>query len=799
MRGVFGSSIVAVVALVLMTPCRAVAQVERGALQLRVTDRTGQPLRTTGTLASEAPQLYRTFETDAAGSFMLDNLPFGVYQLRLAADGFAPYAAVVEIRSAVPRTRRVELSLALSTQVDVTNEPPLVDVSRTGVSFSIGAPQIQDTLPSVPGRRLLDLVDAQPGWLMEANGVLHPRGSEYQTLFVIDGVPMDDNRSPAFAPDLEDGNLQAVSVLTGNFPAEYGRKLGGIVEVTTARDIHQGFHGAADLGAGSIGTASGGLNAAYGWSRRAVGGSASAARTDRYLDPPTLENFTNHGSLHGVTLSYDDRPTDVDRFHLTWHRRQTSFLVPNELVQQRAGQRQQRHGTEDLGQGSWTRIIGSKLVLNVRGVAERVAATLESNPASTPIVVSQDRQLTRGYGNVSLAADLGRHQVKVGGDLMFAPVSEDLAYRITDQSVFEPGTPMSLVFSDRRRDREQSLFAQDTISAGDVTASIGLRWDGYSLVVRDNAVSPRLGLAWSTLSGQVVLRASYDSVFQTPAVENLLLASARLFEDVSAAAVTLPILPSRGHFIEGGVTTALAHAARLDVTGYRRSYSPFADDDLLLNTGVSFPVAFDSARVHGIDAKLTLPPLRKLSGFFSYSLLKGSATLPAVGGLFLDEAALRQLEASGDVAITQDQRHTIRGQARYDIHSRAWLAASVRYGSGLPVEIENDPDEALLRSQYGEKIVNRVNFESGRVRPNLSADIGGALTLWQQVRRRLGLRFQIANVTNRLNVINFAGLFSGTAVGAPRTATVGLHLDFRIRSPQRTRGTLSASSRTTPR
>src|SRR6266542_1246222 len=234
MSGRLGSVLAALVAIAVMTAARASAQVERGELQLRVTDPTGAPLRTTGILASEAPQLYRTFETDNAGRFTLQNLPFGVYQLRVDCEGFAPYSTIVEIRSAVPRTLQVELSLALSSRVDVTNEPPLIDVSRTGVMFSIGAPQIPDALPSVPGRRLLDLVDAQPGWLMEANGVLHPRGSEYQTLFVVDGIPLDDNRSPAFAPDLQDADLQAVHVLTGNFPAEYGRKLGGVVEVTTA-------------------------------------------------------------------------------------------------------------------------------------------------------------------------------------------------------------------------------------------------------------------------------------------------------------------------------------------------------------------------------------------------------------------------------------------------------------------------------------------------------------------------------------------------------------------------------------
>ncbi len=45
-----------------------------------------------------------------------------------------------------------------------------------------------------------DLVNSQPGWLYEGNAVLHPRGSEYQTQFVVDGIPLTDNRSPGFGP-----------------------------------------------------------------------------------------------------------------------------------------------------------------------------------------------------------------------------------------------------------------------------------------------------------------------------------------------------------------------------------------------------------------------------------------------------------------------------------------------------------------------------------------------------------------------------------------------------------------------
>jgi hypothetical protein len=36
----------------------------------------------------------------------------------------------------------------------------------------------------------------------------------------------------------------------------------------------------------------------------------------------------------------------------------------------------------------------------------------------------------------------------------------------------------------------------------------------------------------------------------------------------------------------------------------------------------------------------------------------------------------------------------------------------------------------------------------------------------------------VMNLTNRLNVINFAGLFSGTAIAAPRSFSLRLTTEF---------------------
>jgi hypothetical protein len=761
-------------------PVESPAQVDRGEVRLQVTDLAGIPIRASGTLTSEAPQLARTFLTDSRGFFALQDLPFGVYRLTVERETFATHSEVVEVRSAVPKTLRIELALGtFDTRVEVTVAQPLVDPGRTGLTFSIAAPQIQDRLPAVPGRRLLDLIDAQPGWLVEANGVLHPRGSEYQTLFVVDGFPMDENRSPAFAPDLQDDDVQAVNVLTGNFPAEYGRKLGGVVEVTTGRDMQEGFHGVVDGGGGSFGTATGSFSGSYGWGSRALTFRGSAARTSRYLDPPVIENFENRGALGGASLSYEERPSDADRVFLTWHRRATAFHVPNEHLQQAEGQRQRRTGSDDLAQASWTRVLGARSVFSARGAVQRLTATLESNEHSTPIVVAQDRSFTRAYSNFSLAADLGRHQVKVGGDVLWAPVREELSYEITNPSVFDADTPQFFRFSDSGRDREQSLFGQDTMTLGAFTISLGLRWDRYALVEEAASLSPRLGFAWSPGGRDLVLRASYDSVFQTPAIENLLLASSPVVELSNPGSVRLPVLPSRGHFAEGGFTVGLAGRARLDVSAYRRTLVHFADDDVFLNTGISFPVAFDSAVIGGVDAKLTWPRWGRLGGFASYSLLQGTARLPVVGGLFLSDEAIEALEEVGEVSITQDQRHTFRGQLRCEVSSRAWAAVSVRFGSGLPVEVERDEiDAGELSGRFGDRILQRVDLERGRVRPNLAFDAGVGATLLRQGRRRLTARLEIANLANRFDVINFAGLFSGTALAAPRSAAMRLRYEF---------------------
>jgi outer membrane cobalamin receptor len=747
-----------------------------GELRFTVTDAGGLPVQCAVELISDANQVHEQFQTDSQGVVAAKRLPFGTYRVVVMRDGFSPFSGVVEVRSAVPIDYRVTLSVApIDAQVTVRADATFLDLHQTATVHNIGADTLEHRAAALPGRALPDLTNTQPGWLLEANGVLHPRGSEYQTQYVIDGLPLTDNRSPATAPEIDTDDVHAISILTGGYPAEYGRKLGGIIEIATAREARHGFHGALALSAGSFRTRGGNASGAYGWQRTTLGASGGVAVTDRYLDPPVEANDTNHGKTSNISVHFERELTAADRLSVIARHGQSHFLVPNEHVQQAAGQQQTRESRETAGQFSYDHFFAGR-VFNLRGMVRDLSAGLESNDASTPIVAQQDRGFREVYLKGALSGHHGAHEWKVGGDASLGTVRERFGYRVTDVSQFDPDTPPVFRFDDRRADREYALFAQDEIRVGRWTATTGVRWDRYQLVVNESAVSPRLGIAWSWPAANLVMRASYDRAFQTPAFENLLLASSLAVDTLNDNVIRLPVRPSLGNFYEAGFSKALFGVARLDASYFERIVNNFADDDLLLNAGISFPIAFRRADIKGTELKLDIPHWQSLSGFVSYALMHGVGRLPITGGLFLGDEASALLGSTDRFAVTQDQRHTVRSRVGYQISPAAWVAFATSYGSGLPFEFDGDPEQAV--AQYGRRIVDRVNFGTGRVRPSFSLDVSAGAMISTNPKHRLHVQADIRNLTSQLNVIDFAGLFSGTALAPPRSVTVRLRAEF---------------------
>ncbi len=722
--------VIAIFALFFLCALNAWAQRVRGELRLEVHDPHGTPVPSAGELVSESNGFRRTFVAGSEGRYVAQDLPFGVYRLSLQAEGFAPWSDLVEIRSEVPVRVAVTLGVApLTTRVEVNDSATLVDPYSTGSLYSIGRQMIEEHDAAQPGRELLDLVSEQPGWLYEANGVLHPRGSEYDVQFVVDGLPLTQNRSPAFAPSFDAGEVESLRVLTASFPAEYGRKLGGIVEVTTKKDVQAGWHGRFDAGGGSFSTLNGAAGLSYAREAERFSVAGEGFHTDRYLDSPVPGNYTNRGNAAGFSASYERDFSTSDRLRVSVVHNVVRFLVPNELVQQRARQRQDIQNTETSGQIYFQHTISPELFLSFSGSVRDSSATLASNAQATPVIVSQDRGYREGYLRADLAGHHGHHDWKTGVDGIFSPVHERLQYTITDPTQFDPGTQLNFQFPYQQK------------------------WD------------------------VLLLHASYDRVFQTPAIENLLLASSPLLDAVSPSVLRLPVRPGRGHFYEGGVTKAFFGKLRLDANVFRRDFRHYSDDDVLLDTGVSFPIAFAKARIFGEEVRVEVSQWGRFSGYLSYANQSGIGQGPITGGLFLGNDAANALTDTSKFAVTQDQRNSLRARVRFQAPRHAWLAMGTQYGSGLPADIGNANVSDLLAA-FGQQILHRVDLARRRVRPNFSFDVAAGAEIYHKEARSATLQIQVANLANRLNVINFASLFSGTALGEPRSVSASLRLTF---------------------
>ena len=417
---------------VLLASC-ALAQRGSGELRLAVTDPAGLAVEAEGLLAAPALHFQVPFRTDAAGNAAVRSLPFGSYRLSVSRSGFASAVRNVEIPSAVPVSVTIALRVAaLSTEVVVADVDPLIDPSRTGTAYFTGAEEIRDRRSTMPGRAVISLVDQQPGWLLEANGVLHPRGSEYGVQYVMDGIPITDYRAPAFAPEIEPEDVQAMNVMTSGYPAEFGRKLGGVIEVVPNSDRHQGTHGKVSGFGQSFATAGGYARIQQGWKRSALTLSADSARTDRYLDPPVEANYTNSGTTGGIAGRWEGDLTSSDRLRFALQDRFARFQVPNEQVQQEAGQRQDRDSHETLGTAAYTRILSPRWVFDARAMGRELRSELWSNPLSVPVDVNQDRGFRELYGSAAVSGQIGVHALKAGVEGSWTSLDEAFAFSTTD-------------------------------------------------------------------------------------------------------------------------------------------------------------------------------------------------------------------------------------------------------------------------------------------------------------------------------------------------------------------------------
>jgi len=255
MKARFASGLLLVFVLVLS--CGAVFAQGASDAQLNgtVRDQTGGVIvKASVTLRNvDNNQVYKA-TSNSTGFYILTSVPPGNYELTAESQGFAKYSQTgLVLRVAQTATIDMSLKVAGTTQeVTVSTDAPVIEPTRTEISQVIEAQQIQ-SLP-ISGRLFTDFALLSPGVTTGRIGLQSTFTDPSVTRISFGGqrdlnnsVTVDgaDNINTATGSQRATPSQEAVSefrVVNNSFAAEYGRALGGIVNIVTKSGTND-FHG----------------------------------------------------------------------------------------------------------------------------------------------------------------------------------------------------------------------------------------------------------------------------------------------------------------------------------------------------------------------------------------------------------------------------------------------------------------------------------------------------------------------------------------------------------------------------
>ena len=164
--------------------------------------------------------------TDSLGTFTLLNIPPGNYSLQASMIGYTDY----KLEDLIVKIDQTAIIDILLTQRSIEMERITVEATRPIIVHDISNSQINitsDEITDLPLDDISDVLGLQAG----IEGLSVRGGGSRESLFQVDGLSYNDERSYVPYMSIPLSIIKEVQVQTGGFSAEYGNIRSGIVNI----------------------------------------------------------------------------------------------------------------------------------------------------------------------------------------------------------------------------------------------------------------------------------------------------------------------------------------------------------------------------------------------------------------------------------------------------------------------------------------------------------------------------------------------------------------------------------------
>jgi len=232
-----GRKPIVLIALILLVPALLLADgTQLGTISGKVADQTGAVLPgATVEVTNLEKGATRTAVTDAQGRYVIQLLQPGPYSVTISLEGFERFVAQNTI-VAVDKTTTVDATLRLSGSketITVQGDVPIVDKTNASQRTTIDS-QLAQELPV--GRSYQALYLTAPGVVLPGGANANPNfhgGLLSDNQYLFDGIDTTDPTTCGFGQNFTYEAIQEVQVTTSAASADYGRAIGGIINVVT--------------------------------------------------------------------------------------------------------------------------------------------------------------------------------------------------------------------------------------------------------------------------------------------------------------------------------------------------------------------------------------------------------------------------------------------------------------------------------------------------------------------------------------------------------------------------------------